>query len=208
MRRNLIILAVSVVALVAILPFSSEANPEYERAQEVLGRMAAATTELRDGSITADGVSAAFEGVEASTGTLADGTSGTVLVATHDERCFIVHWQSSAAAGPRAGTLDPGVECIAGQSLLDTLPTPPLVEAFPGTVPPLDAAQLQSPVGAPRHGTFDPFNAERTPGWFIAAGAVLFTIVIWQLVSITLFALRRRSPSRPVSPSSPALNAP
>ena len=81
MRRNLIILAVSVVALIAILPFSSEVNPEYERAQEVLGRMAAATTELRDGTITADGVGVAFEGVEASTGTLADGSSGTSCVA-------------------------------------------------------------------------------------------------------------------------------
>lgn len=190
MRRTLIILGVAAAGFVAILPFSSEANPDYERAQAFLDEMADATSALQNGSATTSDFDLDRDGFEAHQGPVGDATA-TVLVGPFDVRCFVIHWQVPGNAGARAGTLDPRFPCAATDELLATMPDPPLVESFAGTVPPIDASQLVSRVGAPRHGSFDPFVPNRTPGWFIVAASVLATIVLWQLVTLTLIALRR-----------------
>lgn len=181
-------MAMAIIGFAAILPFSSEPNPAYAEAQELLDRMEALTVSLRDGTLSPAEVTGE---IQAGNELLPDGSSGTILTASLNGRCFVVHWVTPASRGARAGVLDPNRDCAPSADLLATLPTPPLVEIFPGTVPPLEASQLVTRVGAPRHGTFDPFTPERTPSWFIAAALTLFTVILWQAVGITLGALRR-----------------
>ena len=135
--------------------------------------------------------------------TRADGTQGSVVLGHYEGRCFLIHWQTPGVSGPRAGVLDPALECAPTPVLMATLPTPPLIEAFPGTVPPLDADELLTPVGAGRHNRLEPFPAERTRWWFLPVSLGLLAIALWHVVGVTLIWLRqvrverRRASTRP-----------
>lgn len=193
LRRELVMLAIAGAALLVILPFAAEPNPEFEAAQEFLDDLSAATVSIRDGASVPADFTVADNGFVAASGSLADGTVGTIVAGTHGGRCFAIHWQGGA---PRAGVLGPGFRCDASSALLATLPSPSFVEVFPGTVPPLDATQLVSRIGEARHGTVHPFPAERTAPWFLPVTAILVSIVIWQLVGITIKLLVHRSEQR------------
>jgi hypothetical protein len=196
LRRELLVLAIAAVALLAIMPLSAEANPEYEAAQDFLDEMAVATVAIRAGEVQAADVTIDRPGLSGLAASPADGTTGTLLVGLHEGRCFLIHWQSPGASGVRAGVLDPAFPCEASSQLIDTLPSPPLVEVFPGTVPPLEADLLLSRVGEARHGAIEPFPAERTAAWFAPAVALIVGLIVWELVGITIKLLRRRRFSR------------
>lgn len=86
--------------------------------------------------------------------------------------------------------------CEASTALAATVPSPSLVEVFPGTVP-LNASELASRQGAPRHGSFTPFPQQRTVTWFLPVLILLLGIVVWNLVGITIKVLRRHHSGRP-----------
>jgi hypothetical protein len=182
-RRELAILGVAVAALMVVLPMASRANREYESAQRFLDSLAAATGDVRSAGPSAVDLEA--RGLSGGSTALDEETRATALVGSHAGRCFLVHWRTPEVSGPRAGVLDPSLACEASAALLATLPSPPLVEAFPGTVPPLDAGQLRTGSGAA-------FPVERTPGWFVPTALTLLAAVMWQLAGITIKWLQRR----------------
>lgn len=185
-RRELLILGITGVAFLATLPFAFESNPEHDAAQEFLDGMAAATAAVVDGDAAPGDYTVAGDGFTGDSVELDDTAVGFVLVGAHGNRCFLVHWQAGGAGGPRAGVLDPALRCDATADLMSTLPTPPLVEAFPGTVPPLDAADLVTAIDAERV-----FPEEQTRSWFLPVALILLTVALWHFVGLTLKLLRR-----------------
>lgn len=196
-QRELLALGIACIGLVAIVPFSSEVNPEFERAQQLLDQMAAATLSIRSDTSQPANFDVARDGFGAHSERLGDGSLGTVVFGFDAGRCFVVHWQTPSTRRPRAGVLDPAMPCDGSSELMSTLPAPPFIEVFPGAVPPIDATELVSRVGAPRHGAFEPFPAERTPVWFVPTMIVLLGVVLWQLVGLTIKLLRWLASVRP-----------
>ncbi len=122
---------------------------------------------------------------------LADGTTGSVVVGAYEGRCFVVHWQTPGDSGARGIVLDPALQCGATPELLATLPSPPFIETFPGTVPPLDASQIVKPAESrARPERVEPFPSERTPWWFVPALVVLLAVVLRQLVTLSMRGIR------------------
>ncbi len=189
-RRQLAVLGVAGAAFLVIAPLASESNPEYEEAQRFLDEMVLVTTSIREGSQPPQRTEPTDQ-ISWLSESRGDGSLDSVVLGHHEGRCFLIHWRTPGVSGPRAGVLDPALECAPTSALMATMPTPPLVEAFPGTVPPLDANELLTPIGAGRHNRLQPFPAERTRWWFLPAILGLFAIALWHVVGVTILWLRQ-----------------
>jgi hypothetical protein len=193
---RLVVLATAAGALVAILPAFSEANPDYEDAQLFLDDMALVTTSLR-GGVDVPSLDYAGDQITWSMGTRDDGATASVVIGFHADHCFVVHWLTPGEVGPRGGVLDPSFECGATQELLETLPAPPFVLAFPGIVPPFDASRLIRPAESRANPErIEPFPKERTPWWFVPAVLALLALVLSSAVGVMLPSGRRIPPDR------------